>query len=532
MKEEEQKEPTKKEKANEAGKDVAEVVGKGAANYLGGPIGGAVYDKVAKTKVGQKALGMAGKTISRNPLMRNALAKNATNIKKAKPLLNSAAGGIGSSSSTPSAPKSQNPLTNPSESNHSEDTAQTEESASSNNDTKGKEAGSGNISISTAFKKLPLKVKLIIIGGLASLAFSVIFIVVMLTPLMELGIIDIDGIGGGLASGNTNYTSTSSSINFWWPIGSRETTTTNGITYANGDPETTTITSHFGTRADPFSGQSAGHNGLDIAGNGQNGVINVIATRDGTVTYPTEDSPTNCPSSTGEDDCGGGFGNYIMIQHNDGKVTLYAHLDANTISVKAGDTVKQGQVIAKMGSSGRSTGTHLHFEVRIDGNRVDPENYVDSNNPRPVNTSTSHINGSTNQQTVCLSLKANNFSENGVIALMTNINHESGFNPNVLGDNNTSLGICQWHEGRMDNLKTSYPNCYDTIDCQISFLIGELKNGYSSLYNSLLEGSTSASDLTYLFCKEFERPYDTEKACRTRGSNAINFTTYVQNNCN
>ena len=74
------------------------------------------------------------------------------------------------------------------------------------------------------------------------------------------------------------------------------------------------------------------------------------------------------------------YGNYIIIQHSDGNYTLYAHLHENTIKVKAGDSVEQGQVIAKMGSSGNSTGTHLHFEVREGQNassaKVDPLDYV------------------------------------------------------------------------------------------------------------------------------------------------------------
>ena len=58
------------------------------------------------------------------------------------------------------------------------------------------------------------------------------------------------------------------------------------------------------------------------------------------------------------------YGNYVIIQHTDGNYTLYGHLYQNSITVVAGDSVRQGQVIGKMGSSGQSTGPHLHFEVR------------------------------------------------------------------------------------------------------------------------------------------------------------------------
>lgn len=528
MKEEQQKEPTKKEKAQEAGKDVAEVGAKAAATYFGGAAGGKIADAALDTKIGQAAAGKIGNTLARNPLLKGTLARNQKNIRRTKPILNTLAGST--SSSTSSSTSNLNALSQVNSSESSIQDISEEINNSASTSTKSEKL-SGEVSSSAFFKKLPLKVKLIIIGGIASLIFIIIFIVVMLMPLMELEIINIEGMGGTGVNGGISYTPINQSKNYWWPVGSRDTTTSNGITYASGEPESTYITSLFGTRSDPFGGETVTHNGLDIGGNGENGVINVIAAYSGTVIYPTTGSPTNCPSSNSEDNCGGGYGNYVMIEHNDGKITLYAHLDTNTILVKAGDTVKQGQVIAKMGSSGRSTGPHLHFEVRIDGNRVDPLNYINPDNPRPVSGSTNHIIGDSNQQTVCLSLQANNFSENGTIALMTNINHESGFDPNALGDNGTSFGICQWHEGRYANLMSSYPDSYKTIESQISFLVYELDNGYSSLYNGLLTGNESASTLTYRFCKEFERPADSEITCQKRGNNAKNFISYVQNGC-
>lgn len=89
------KEPTKKEKAQQAGKDVAELAAKGAATYFGGPAGGAIVDKVAKTKAGQKVLDKAGKTLAKNPVTRNALAKAQPTIQKAKPALDMVAGSMG-----------------------------------------------------------------------------------------------------------------------------------------------------------------------------------------------------------------------------------------------------------------------------------------------------------------------------------------------------------------------------------------------------------------------------------------------------
>lgn len=69
-----------------------------------------------------------------------------------------------------------------------------------------------------------------------------------------------------------------------------------------------------------------------------------------------------------------GFGNYCIIDHGDGTQTLYAH--AKAVYVTAGDTVKQGQTIGEIGGTGNTTSPHLHFEVRLNGNRVDPLNYI------------------------------------------------------------------------------------------------------------------------------------------------------------
>lgn len=181
---------------------------------------------------------------------------------------------------------------------------------------------------------------------------------------------------------------------YWWPVGSKETTTFGGLIFATGDPASTYITSYFGPREDPFTHEMiAAHGALDIAG-GQitgPGVIDAIAAKDGIVVYPPQGSVNNYGNGEG----GGGYGNYVIIQHSDGNFTLYAHLHANTISVFAGDAVRQGQSIGKIGNSGRSTGTHLHFEVRVGQNsssgRQDPLDFVDPENPRPTNTASSEL---------------------------------------------------------------------------------------------------------------------------------------------
>ncbi len=175
---------------------------------------------------------------------------------------------------------------------------------------------------------------------------------------------------------------------YWWPIGSEEIVEVNGKIYAKDEPYPTAVTSNFGYREDPFGRGWEFHSGADISGDVGDGIINVIAVKDGIVVYPTETGADMCESSTTLSSCGGGYGNYVIIQHSDGNYSLYAHLHAGTIDVVAGDSVEQGQVIGKMGSSGNSTGTHLHFEIRKGQNSysstVDPLIYISLEYPRTV----------------------------------------------------------------------------------------------------------------------------------------------------
>lgn len=170
---------------------------------------------------------------------------------------------------------------------------------------------------------------------------------------------------------------------YWWPIGSSETTESDGKIMATGEPESTIITSRYGFRIDPITQeQNAAHKGLDIGG--VDNSTNIIAAKSGTVISIIDDAGGNCV--VGDKSCGGGYGNFIILQHTDGNYTVYAHMAQGTLTVKNGDTVSQGEVIGKMGSTGKSTGSHLHFEVRVGGNdsdsTQDPLLFIDANNPR------------------------------------------------------------------------------------------------------------------------------------------------------
>ncbi len=122
------------------------------------------------------------------------------------------------------------------------------------------------------------------------------------------------------------------------------------------------LSSYYGYRYHPIDGDWRYHSGIDISMSGAYGK-NIIATRAGTVIL-----------SSLESESGTGYGNYIIIDHGDGYTSLYGH--CSELLVSEGQTVSQGQIIAKVGSTGWSTGPHLHFEVRYNGSTVDPLDYV------------------------------------------------------------------------------------------------------------------------------------------------------------
>ena len=119
------------------------------------------------------------------------------------------------------------------------------------------------------------------------------------------------------------------------------------------------LTSGYGVRSDPFRGRAAMHAGIDLAG------------PIGTPIYATADG------YVGRAEWAGGYGNLVELNHGRGIQTRYGHLTRST--VQAGQAIKRGQLIGYMGSTGRSTGSHLHYEVRIDGKAVNPIPFMEAN---------------------------------------------------------------------------------------------------------------------------------------------------------
>ena len=120
-----------------------------------------------------------------------------------------------------------------------------------------------------------------------------------------------------------------------------------------------TLSSLYGGRKDPINGRSSNHTGIDIpAARG----TPIYAAKSGVVTTSVYGSGSYWS-----------YGNFVLVSHKDGTSTLYAHMSSR--NVKEGQTVRQGDVVGYVGTTGRSTGNHLHFEVRVNGKRTDPLNY-------------------------------------------------------------------------------------------------------------------------------------------------------------
>ena len=118
------------------------------------------------------------------------------------------------------------------------------------------------------------------------------------------------------------------------------------------------ITSGFGNRKNPFGKGTEFHSGLDIANSSG---TKVKAAGSGVVTFAAYN---------------GGYGRVIIINHGYGYQSVYAH--NRKLLVRVGEEIEKGQIIAEMGSTGRSTGPHLHFEVRLNGKSINPKNVLDN----------------------------------------------------------------------------------------------------------------------------------------------------------
>lgn len=332
---------------------------------------------------------------------------------------------------------------------------------------------------------------------------------------------------------------------YYYPIGSAEITVENGKKFARGNPVNSYIIKDY----NPGTNE-----GIDIGSNEE--LVNIIAIKSGVISKVVN----NCEAS--DKTCNSGYGNMVVISHSDGMSTTYAYLDE--IYVTDGQSVMQGELIGTTGTTGDTNEKALHFEIKISsGARVNPNTYISRQNPRPQPSNVGTIQGGTNTQTVCLTLKQSGASDNGIAGVMSNINFESGFlstnlenkYEQILGYNDQSYtaavdngsynnfvndsagyGLCQWtyytRKAALLNSAKSNGVSIGDVGNQISFLFRELKNGYSGLYNAIMSGSESVDSIASNFCHNFENPANHTQCDTTRVSYARSYYSYVANGCN
>lgn len=210
----------------------------------------------------------------------------------------------------------------------------------------------------------------------------------------------------------------------------------------------------YGWRVHPIWGDLRWHDGLDLSGAYG---LNVYAAADGTVSF------------AGNED---GYGNKVVIQHSNGISTLYGH--NQSISVKSGDAVKKGQLIAYMGSSGDSTGPHLHFGAFNNGTSFDPLDLYKSS-----------LVGNDNMEKIWNYLtKTLGCTPQAAAGIMGNMWKENTtFEPSMVqdGGNGNGYGICQWDDRRGDLFAFAAFYGYDVNDlyCQLEFLRCEVSGNPS-----------------------------------------------------
>ena len=167
----------------------------------------------------------------------------------------------------------------------------------------------------------------------------------------------------GGSSGSSSSSSSGSSSSGSSSSGSSSVIVPSGSGFAWPTPGFVSLSSEWFEDREVYN-----HGGIDIAGAGIMGTP-VVAAADGTV-IATNSSCTHNWGKSYSCGCGGGYGNYVMISHAGGKMTVYGHLTSLTVST--GQTVSRGQVIGYVGSTGNSTGPHLHYECRLNGVRYNP----------------------------------------------------------------------------------------------------------------------------------------------------------------
>ncbi|WP_342534787.1 phage tail tip lysozyme [Lysinibacillus sp. FSL K6-0057] len=247
-----------------------------------------------------------------------------------------------------------------------------------------------------------------------------------------------------------------------------------------------TISSGYGQRGSEF------HRGIDIAmAKGTRLDANI-----GGKVVASGDAKKNGMSST--------YGNVVVIQDTNGMKHIYAHLDKAI--AKLGDTITAGMQIGTIGSTGTSTGNHLHYEINKNGNPIDPSNYL--NDARNGRVSASYPSSSSQQAVVWNYFKNKGLNDKAIAGIMGNIQQESGFNSSAVNKSSGASGIFQWLGGRKNGLQDyakSVGKSWSDLQVQLDYAWKELQGSEKKSLASLQRNDLSASQHASEFDRLFER---------------------------
>jgi len=294
------------------------------------------------------------------------------------------------------------------------------------------------------------------------------------------------------------------------------------------------MTSPFGMRT--MNGKTSMHNGIDLIGKAY-ACDYIVAFADGKVTAMLNTCGGSSPST----------GNYVTIDHGNGVQTVYYHMRKGSVTVNKGDTVKAGTVIGYMGTTGNSTGNHLHFGIKINGEWVDPRPYLEGtksfgstaaeqNTPSASVTGTASTGSDADAKTIWDFLMNKIGNAFGVAGLMGNLNAESALRSNNLQnsyekslgytdatytaavDNGSygnfvkdaaGYGLAQWtywsRKQKLLEYAQSKKKSIGDLTMQLEFLVKELSESYKSVWNTL-KNAKSVLEASNSVLLNFERP--------------------------
>lgn len=251
-----------------------------------------------------------------------------------------------------------------------------------------------------------------------------------------------------------------------------------------------TISSGYGNRI--LNGKNEFHRGIDIAmAKGTRLDANI-----GGKVVASGDAKKNGMSGT--------YGNVVVIQDTNGMKHIYAHLDK--AMAKLGDTITAGMQIGTIGSTGNSTGNHLHYEINKNGNPIDPSNYL--NDARNGKVSASYSSSSSQQAVVWNYFKNKGLNDKAIAGIMGNIQQESGFNSSAVNKSSGASGIFQWLGGRKNGLQDyakSVGKSWSDLQVQLDYAWKELQGSEKKSLASLQRNDLSASQHASEFDRLFER---------------------------